>query len=55
MARTNPKKPTSKPTSKLETIPEKKGEAEFNKKLESIPERIIEPPKTVIASGGKWF
>ena len=53
MARAKPKKPTSKP--KLETIPEKKGEKEFNAKLESIPERIIEPPKTVIASGGKWF
>jgi hypothetical protein len=33
----------------------KKGEAEFNKKLDAIPEKVIEKPKTVIAQGGKWF
>lgn len=57
MAREKPKKskskPKSEPTSKPE--PEKKGEAEFNKKLDSLPERVIEPPKTVVAKGGKWF
>ena len=54
MARAKPKK-----TKKLETIPEKKGEkegeAKFNQKLDSIPERVIEPQKTVVASNGKWF
>ena len=50
MARAKPKK-----TKKLETIPEKKGEKEFNAKLDSVPDRIIEPPKTVVAQFGKWF
>jgi hypothetical protein len=53
MAREKPKK--SKPKPKPEPEPEKKGEAEFNKKLDSLPERVIEPPKTVVAKGGKWF
>ncbi len=56
-AKMNKSKP--KKTKKLETIPEKKGkkegEAKFNQKLDSIPERIIEPQKTTIASNGKWF
>ena len=51
MSREKPRKPKPKPKPE----PEKKGEAEFNKKLDSLPERVIEPPKTVVAKFGKWF
>jgi len=50
-------KPKSKPKpkSKLEPIPEKNGESKFNEKLDSIPDRVIEPPKTVVATNGRWI
>ena len=50
-----PTKPTKYPDMLDEPKPKKGNEAEFNKKLDSIPERVIEPPKTVVAKGGKWF
>lgn len=46
------------PTSSKKKKPSKtskEGEAKFNQKLDSIPERVIEPQKTTIASNGKWF
>ena len=54
-AKPQPTKQTKYPDMLDEEKPKKGNEAEFNKKLDSIPERVIEPPKTVVAKGGKWF